>query len=107
MQREKIVLPKTQEILSKMGYQIKMARLRRNLSVELVSERAGISRKTLWLVEKGSPSVAIGCYASVLNALNGLDTDLLLIANDDEFGKKLVELGIASKKRVRKVKREK
>lgn len=107
MQRESIVLPKTKEILSKMGYQIKMARLRRNLSVEIVSERAGISRKTLWLIEKGSPSVAIGYYASTLNALNGLDTDLLLIAKDDEFGKKLVELGIANKKRVRKVKYEK
>ena len=107
MQRENIVLPKTMEILSTMGQQIKMARLRRNLSAELVSERAGISRKTLWLIEKGSPSVAIGYYASTLNALNGLDKDLLLIAKDDEFGKKLVEIGIASKKRVSKVKYEK
>ena len=104
MQRENVVMPKTAKILSEMGQQIKMARLRRNLSVEIVSERAGISRKTLWLIEKGSPSVAMGYYASTLNALNGLDTDLLLIAKDDEFGKKLVELGIASKKRVRKVK---
>ena len=54
------IMPATQEILSTMGMQIKMARLRRNLSVELVAERAGISRAMLWNVEKGSPSVAIG-----------------------------------------------
>lgn len=35
------ILPSTQEILKTMGEQIKLARLRRNLSVELVSERAG------------------------------------------------------------------
>ncbi len=37
-----------------MGEQIKMARLHRNLSTELVAERAGISRVTLWAVEKGT-----------------------------------------------------
>ena len=46
------ILPDTQEILSAMGEQIKIARLRRKLSVELVAERAEISRATLWKVEK-------------------------------------------------------
>lgn len=55
-----------------MGEQIKLARLRRNLSVDLTAERAGISRATLWKVEKGDPSVAIGIYASVLHALNDM-----------------------------------
>jgi DNA-binding XRE family transcriptional regulator len=36
---------------STMGEQIKMARLRRNLSVELVAERANISRAALWNIE--------------------------------------------------------
>ena len=51
-----IVMPDTQKILENMGEQIKMARLRRNLSTELVAERAGISRATLWAVEKGITS---------------------------------------------------
>jgi len=102
MQKEIVVMPSTRDILIKMGDQIKMARLRRNLCAELVCERANISRKTLWQIEKGSPSVAMGYYACVLSALNGLDTDLLKVAKDDELGKKLVELGIASKKRIRK-----
>ena len=93
------VLPQTQKILSQMGEQIKLARLRRNLSVELVSERAGISRATLWNVEKGSPSVAIGIYAAVLHALNNMDNDLLLIAKDDELGRKLQDLELTTRKR--------
>jgi transcriptional regulator with XRE-family HTH domain len=82
-----------------MGEQIKLARLRRNLSTELVSERAGISRATLWNVEKGSPSVAIGIYAAVLHALNNMDHDLSLVAKDDEFGRKLQDLEISTRRR--------
>ena len=93
------VLPQTQTILSQMGEQIKLARLRRNLSVELVSERAGISRATLWNVEKGNPSVAIGIYAAVLHALNNMDHDLLLIAKDDALGRKLQDLELPTRRR--------
>ena len=50
-----VIMPDTQKVLENMGEQIKMARLRRNLSTELVAERAGISRATLWAVEKGTP----------------------------------------------------
>lgn len=60
-----------------MGLQIKYARLRRKLSAELVAKRAGISRATLCAIEKGAPSVAIGCYAAILHALNFMDKDFL------------------------------
>lgn len=95
-------MPKTQEILTQMGEQIKMARLRRKLPVELVAERADISRATLWAIEKGSPTVSIGAYASVLHALNNMDTDLLLIAQDDELGRKLQDLDLPIRKRAPK-----
>ena len=81
------VLPSTEKILETMGEQIKLARLRRQLSVELVAERAGISRATLWNVEKGSPSVAIGIYAAVLHALNNMDKDSFLRLCVDIEGK--------------------
>ena len=100
--RKTVVLPQTAEYLQTMGEQIKLARLRRKLSAGLVAERADISRATLWAVEKGSPSVAIGTYAAVLHALNGMDRDLLLIAKDDELGKKLQDLNILPKKRAPK-----
>ncbi|MCR5635123.1 MAG: helix-turn-helix domain-containing protein, partial [Lachnospiraceae bacterium] len=74
------IVPTTEEILKNMGEQIKLARLRRDLSATLVAERAGISRASLWKVEAGNPAVAIGIYAAVLHALGGMDTDLELVA---------------------------
>ena len=94
-----VLMPQTERILKTMGEQIKLARLRRKISVELIAERAGISRSTLWSVEKGSPSVSIGIYAAVLHALHGMDKDFLLIAGDDEFGRKLQDLDLSTRKR--------
>ncbi len=92
-------MPKTREILEQMGEQIRLARLRRKLSAQLVSDRAGISRQTLISIEKGAPTVSIGAYAAVLHALNGLDEDLLLLAKDDEFGRKLQDLELPVRRR--------
>ncbi len=36
------------------------------------------------------------------NTLNGMDRDLLLIAKDDEFGRKLQDLGLLTRKRAPK-----
>lgn len=93
------ILPGTEKILQTMGEQIKLARLRRSLSAELVAERAGISRATLWKVESGEPSVAMGNYAAVLHALNNMDKDLLLIAQDDRMGRQMQDLNLVSHKR--------
>lgn len=93
------ILPATENILETMGEQIKLARLRRDLSAELVAERAGISRTSLWKVESGSPAVAIGIYAAVLHALGGMDTDLLFIAKDDELGRQMQDLNLLTGKR--------
>ena len=88
------IMPNTENILKTMGEQIKMARLRRKLSATLVAERAGISRSTLWKVENGNPSVAVGIYAAVLHALNNMDKDLLKIAGNDELGRKLQDMDL-------------
>lgn len=92
------ILPGTEEILKTMGKQIKFARLRRSLSAELVAERAGISRVSLWKIEKGDPSVAMGIYAAVLRTLNNLDKDLLLVAKNDEMGRQLQDLNLLTRK---------
>ena len=67
-----------------------------------MAERAGISRATLISIEKGASSVAIGCYAAVLHALNYMDKDLLLFAKDDELGRKLQDLNLPVRKRASK-----
>ena len=97
-----VVMPDTQKVLENMGEQIKMARLRRNLSTELVAERSGISRATLWAVEKGTPTVAIGTYAAVFHALGGMDKDLELVAQDDEFGRRIQDMNLVTPKRAKR-----
>lgn len=93
------ILPATESVLKTMGEQIKLARLRRNLSTQLVAERAGISRSSLWKVESGNPAVAMGIYAAVLHALNGMDEDLLLVAKDDTLGRQLQDIDLITKGR--------
>ncbi len=91
------LLPKLTKILEEMGENIKLARLRRKLTTEQIAERAGISRSTLWQVEKGLPSVALGTYAQVLFVL-GLEKDLQLIAKDDVLGRKLQDIELLTGK---------
>lgn len=100
------ILPATEEILKTMGEQIKLARLRRDLSAELVAERAGISRASLWKVESGSSAVAIGIYAAVLHALGDMDKDMLLVAKDDEMGRQMQDLNLMTRKRATRRKSE-
>jgi len=96
---------KTDKILRELGENIKLARLRRKLSAEQVSERAGISRKTLYEIERGRPNVNIGNYVRVLSVL-GLADDLLIVAKDDELGRKLQDAKLVVKERAPKRKSE-
>ena len=56
---------KLEQKMSVVGEQIKLARLRRNLSVAQVAERATCSSLTVSRIEKGAPTVAIGIYLRV------------------------------------------
>lgn len=95
------LLPRTSRILETVGEQIKLARLRRKFSGEIVAERAGISRPTLFAIEKGQPTVSIGHYINVLKVM-GLENDFLLLAKDDELGRKLQDAQLKTKKRAPK-----
>jgi transcriptional regulator with XRE-family HTH domain len=75
-----------------------MARLRRRNSAETIAQRAGITRKTLYRVERGEAAVSLGIYARVLQALR-LEGDLALIAVDDVLGRKLQDLNLAPRPR--------
>ncbi len=102
MPKKKIImLPKTRRILNELGDNIKLARLRRKLSAEQVAERANISRPTLSAIEKGSPTVSMGSYLLVLQVL-GLEKDFLLVAKDDELGRKLQDAKITTRERAPK-----
>jgi transcriptional regulator with XRE-family HTH domain len=101
MKTTPILLPQTLRILEGMGQNIRLARLRRKLSTEQVAERAGISRGTLWQIENGKPTVAMGYYFQVLFTL-GLENDFLKLGADDELGRKLQDAGLITKERAPK-----
>jgi transcriptional regulator with XRE-family HTH domain len=84
---------KLEQKMQIVGEQIKLARLRRNLSVAQVAERATCSLLTVARIEKGRPTVAIGIYLRVLYALQ-LDDDILLLAQKDEMGRALQDLSL-------------
>ena len=91
--KKAILLPKYQIVFDEIGENIKLARKRRKLTTDQVSERAGIHRSTLYRVEKGDPSVAIGIYFNIFRVLN-LDKDFSQLASDDLFGRKLQDLDL-------------
>ncbi len=92
---------KLEQKMQVVGEQIKLARLRRNLSMAQIAERATASELTVSRVEKGSPTVSIGIYLRVLYALQ-LDDDILCLAKDDTMGKALQDLGLITRKRATK-----
>ena len=71
------------------------------MSSEQVAERSNISRPTLTAIEKGSVSVSIGMYFQVLMVLR-LEKDILLLAKDDELGRKLQDANLTIKSRAPK-----
>lgn len=100
--RNSILLPKSQKIISDLGENIKLARLRRKYSSQQVAERANISRPTLISIEKGNPNVTIGAYVKVLAVL-GLEKDVLEIAKDDKLGRRLQDAKLIIRERAPKI----
>ena len=109
---------KLEQKMQIVGEQIKLARLRRNLSMAQVAERATCSPLTnlsmaqvaeratcspltVGRIEKGAPTVAIGIYLRVLYALQ-LDDDILLLAKEDAMGKALQDLSLKKRERASK-----
>lgn len=103
MGRKKVVTtPSLERVFVQLGENIRLARLRRRFSAEIVAQRAGIARNTLRAIERGDTRVSMGAYANVLNSL-GLEEDLTALARDDELGRKLQDAGLATKARAPKV----
>lgn len=94
--KKAVVFPVHLQLLQQMGENIRLARKRRKLTTSQVAERAAINRSTLVEVEKGNPSVSMGAYFNTLRVL-GLQNDVLKIAADDVYGRKLQDLALISK----------
>jgi transcriptional regulator with XRE-family HTH domain len=95
--KKQLIFPKHQLILEQVGENIRLARKRRKLTTIQVAERAGIDRSTLYHIEKGKGSVSMAAYFNTLRVL-GLHNDFLKLAADDEFGRKLQDLSLLTRK---------
>jgi transcriptional regulator with XRE-family HTH domain len=97
-ERADSILPGLSRILSGLGARLKVARLRRRLSADMVAQRAGIARATLHRIELGDPGVSLGNFARVMQVLR-LEEDLKRLAVDDELGRKLQDAEIGTRAR--------
>ena len=97
MPREKLRLfPKHARLLERLGENLRLARKRRKLTTGQVAERAGISRSTLYHLERGAANSSLGTLLNVLVALK-LEDDLALVGKDDVLGQRLMDAALLGK----------
>jgi transcriptional regulator with XRE-family HTH domain len=73
--------------LKKFGSDIRIARLKRGFTVEMMAERIAVHRSTYSKIEKGDPMVGLGAYAAILFSLGfGTPFDDLIDQRNDDTG---------------------
>ena len=87
----------TEVQLVQLGERLRLARLRRCMGVDALAAAAGMSRVTVFRVEKGAPSVAMGAYVRVMEVL-GLAGDLGYVAQQDTAGRQLQDQLLAPRR---------
>jgi DNA-binding XRE family transcriptional regulator len=98
-----ILPPQVQRLLAKLGGDISLARRKRSITVEMMTERVGVAKATYLKVEKGDPSVSMGVYAMTLFVL-GFHNALAILADPsrDDTGLVLDAERLPKRVRVRK-----
>lgn len=91
--------------IRKLGQDLRDARRRRRLPLAVVAERSLVSKATLIKVERGSPGVSLGIYATVLHVL-GLVDRLADLADASRDALGLALEGETLPQRIRRSKRE-
>lgn len=90
--------PRYRRAAEALGDRLRLARLRRRISATEMAQRVGVSRMTIYKLEKGDLSVGLGILVRALGVL-GLDTDLDLLARDDELGRRLQDVSLPTRPR--------
>ena len=74
--------------VQRLGENIRLARVRRRSSQEELAQACGITRKTLYALEKGATGTTVGTFFTVLWKLGLLDSAAALADPEaDEHGK--------------------
>lgn len=104
MKKTKVIPIPVKKALQKLGEDIKEARIRRRISIQLMAERAGISRPTLKKVEDGDATTSMGIYAKVLFIMS-LEKNLADLADirNDKVGLILASQALPKRARSKKV----
>lgn len=77
-----------EQSLKTLGSNLRIARLRRNLSMQEVAEKIGVQRHAIASAEQGKPSTGIAVYMAILWVLGLIDQAHDLAHPDlDEHGK--------------------
>src|SRR5680860_1876935 len=84
------LFPQTQRRAEALGERLRLARLRRRMSLAELAARVDVSRDTVSRLERGELRTSLAVLVRVLGVL-GLEEDLDLIARDDELGRRLQE----------------
>lgn len=89
--------------LRKLGRDLSLARRKRGISTADMAERLFVSRDTLWRMERGDPSVAMGTLATAIFVLQ-LNERLAQLAApaDDVIALSLDEARLPKRIRIRK-----
>ncbi len=93
--------PQTRRRAEALGERLRLARMRRRMSLAELAKRVGVARGTLTKLEQGDLSVSLGLLARVLTVL-GLEEDLDRIAGDDELGQRLRDVRMTRPRRAPK-----
>ena len=85
--KENILSLPVERELKKFGSDIRIARLKRGFTIEMMAERIGIHRSTYSRMEKGDPMVGLGAYVSALYILGfGTPLNNLIDQSVDDTG---------------------
>jgi len=92
------LFPATQRRAEALGERLRLARLRRRMSLAELATRVGVTRQTLSRLEHGDLSTSVGVLAQLLGVL-GLEEDLDQLARDDELGQRLQDVRLRRPRR--------
>lgn len=92
------LFPQTQRRVDALGERLRLARLRRRMSLAELAARVGVTRQTLSRLERGDLSTGVGVLVRVLGVL-GLEEDLDALARDDELGQRMQDVRLRRPRR--------
>ncbi len=92
------LFPETQRRAEALGERLRLARLRRRISLTDLAARVDATRATLARLERGDLSASLGLLARVLGVV-GLAADLDQLARDDELGQRLQDIRLRRPRR--------